>query len=64
MIKQNLDGSVDIQFDNGRKFKLWFMEDGTNSVAIEDEQGKEIERLGADSLVEFLYEESHLMIKG
>jgi hypothetical protein len=34
------------------------MKDGTNSVAIEDESGEEVERLGADALIEFLYLES------
>jgi hypothetical protein len=31
------------------------MQDGTNSVAVEDESGKEIGRLGANVLIEFLY---------
>lgn len=55
MINMRHDQSVQITFDNGQSFLLWFMQDGTNSVAVEDESGKEIGRLGANVLIEFLY---------
>ena len=58
MIVQEPSKAIVLRFDNGRAFRLWVVEGGTGSVVIEKESGEEIDRLGADALVEFLYLES------